>query len=47
MHLAIVPTLLGRGESLLGGLDLGKLGYSLTKHRTSDAVMHVVISKTA
>ncbi|MDY6946524.1 MAG: dihydrofolate reductase family protein [Pseudomonadota bacterium] len=45
MHLAIVPTLLGRGESLLGGLDLGKLGYAVTKHRTSDAVLHALISK--
>ena len=45
MHLAIVPTLLGRGESLLGGLDLGKLGYAITERRTSDEVLHVIISK--
>jgi dihydrofolate reductase len=47
LNLAIVPTLLGRGESLLGGLDLGKLGYSITNHRTSDQVLQVVISKKA
>jgi dihydrofolate reductase len=46
MHLAIVPTLLGRGESLLGGLDLGKLGYAVTERRTSDETLHVIISKS-
>lgn len=46
MHLAIVPTLLGRGEPLFEGLDLGKLGYSVTNRRTSDEVLHVVIGKT-
>jgi len=27
MHLALSPVLLGRGESLLAGIDLLKLGY--------------------
>jgi dihydrofolate reductase len=47
MHLAIVPKVLGCGESLLGGLDLTKLGYSVTDRRTSDEVLHVIVSKTS
>lgn len=46
MHLAIVPKLLGRGEPLFSGLDLAKLGYSVTDRRNSDEVMHVIVSKT-
>lgn len=46
MHLAVVPTLLGRGEPLLTGLDLVKLGYSVTRSVTSEAVLHVTISKS-
>lgn len=47
MHLAIVPVVLGRGESLLGGLDLIELGYRVTGRRTSETVLHVTISKLA
>jgi dihydrofolate reductase len=45
MHLAIAPVLLGSGESLLGGLDLPRLGYRCTKHATTPAAMHVVLQK--
>jgi dihydrofolate reductase len=45
MQISIVPLLLGRGESLFGGLDLGKLGYSVTSRSTSDEVLHVIITK--
>jgi dihydrofolate reductase len=47
MQISVVPLLLGRGESLFGGLDLVKLGYSVTSHRTSDEVLHVIVSKAA
>jgi dihydrofolate reductase len=47
MHLAISPVLLGAGESLLGGLDLPRLGYAVTEHVTTPATTHVVISRTA
>ena len=30
MHIAVSPVVLGRGESLFGGLDLVKLGYEVT-----------------
>ena len=46
MHVAVAPTLLGRGEPLLAGLDLQKLGYQVAKHATSENVLHVTIAKT-
>jgi dihydrofolate reductase len=45
LHLAISPVLLGRGESLLGGLDLLALGYAVTEHATSPLALHVVVSR--
>jgi dihydrofolate reductase len=46
LHLAISPIILGSGESLLGGIDLLKLGYRCTEHATSPAALHVVLTKT-
>jgi dihydrofolate reductase len=46
MHLAISPVLLGSGEKLLDGIDLLALGFECTKHVTTPAAMHVVLSKT-
>jgi dihydrofolate reductase len=45
LHLAISPVVLGSGESLLGGMDLLKLGYKCTEHATSPAALHVVLTK--
>jgi dihydrofolate reductase len=45
MHLAISPVLLGRGESLLAGIDLLKLGYQCAEQVTSPAALHVVVRK--
>jgi dihydrofolate reductase len=45
MHLAISPMILGRGESLLAGIDLLKLGYKCTEHATTPSAMHVVFTK--
>jgi dihydrofolate reductase len=47
MHLAIAPRILGSGEPLLAGIDLGALGYELTRHVPSPAATHVVIEKRA
>jgi dihydrofolate reductase len=41
MHLAISPILLGSGEHLLAGLDLGALGYRVAGCEMSKAAMHV------
>jgi dihydrofolate reductase len=45
MHLAISPTLLGQGESLLAGIDLTRLGFKCTEHVATPAAMHVVLAK--
>jgi dihydrofolate reductase len=47
MHLAISPAVLGTGESLLGGIDLPKLGYRCTEHVATPAAMHVVLTREA
>lgn len=47
MHLAMAPTLLGSGESLLAGIDLPALGYACTEHASTSAALHVVLTKRA
>ena len=46
LHLAISPVLLGRGESLLEGLDMPALGYECVESAASDKAMHVVLRRT-
>lgn len=43
LHVAIAPILLGRGESLFGGLDLPQLGYRCTEHVSTPGALHVVL----
>ena len=45
MHIVVSPVALGQGESLLGGLDLPRLGYEVTEHVPTEAAMHVVFSR--
>jgi dihydrofolate reductase len=45
MHLAIAPTLLGAGESLLAGIDLLRLGYRSTEHVGTENALHVVLRR--
>jgi dihydrofolate reductase len=45
LHLAIAPTLLGRGENLLGGIDTVSLGYQCTERAGTEHAMHVVLTK--
>lgn len=45
VHLALSPTLLGEGETLLSGIDLVALGFKCTEHVVSPYAMHVVLSK--
>lgn len=47
MHLAIIPTLLGAGESLLAGIDLGALGFERTEHAATANALHVVLARRA
>ena len=41
MHLVVSPVVLGRGEPLFEGLDLGDLGYMVKDHVSTKAAMHV------
>lgn len=45
MHLAIVPALLGKGEHLLSGMDLPKMGFRCTEYVPSAKVLHVVLTR--
>jgi dihydrofolate reductase len=45
MHLVVSPVVLGSGEKLFDGIDLLSLGFECTKHVTTAAAMHVVLSK--
>ena len=45
MHLAVSPVLLGRGEHLLGGLELTALGYEKTEYVGTPAAAHYVLAK--
>src|SRR5688572_14891033 len=45
MHLAISGALLGRGEALLAGIDLPRLGFRCSERVTSPNALHVVLTK--
>jgi dihydrofolate reductase len=45
MHLAIVPVLMGSGESLFDGLDVASLGYQCTEHVSTPNATHVVLTR--
>ncbi|MDX6385890.1 MAG: hypothetical protein QOK48_3463 [Blastocatellia bacterium] len=45
LHLAIVPVLLGRGEQLLGGLNLPELGYECAERLEGERATHVTLRK--
>ena len=45
LHLAISPVLLGRGEHLLAGIDMVKLGYTCTERVATERATHVVLAK--
>jgi len=45
MHLAIVPVLMGSGESLFSGLDAVALGYQCTEHASTPGATHIVLTR--
>ena len=45
LHLAISPAVLGRGESMLAGIDLVAAGFRVTRHESTPAALHVVLRK--
>jgi len=46
MHLALSSAVLGRGEPLLTGIDLTKLGFRCTERAASEHALHVVLSRS-
>jgi dihydrofolate reductase len=47
LHLAIRPVLLGRGESLLHGIDMRALGYECVRTVAGERATHVYLRKRA
>ncbi len=45
MHLALPPTVLGRGEALLAGIDLTQLGFRCTQQVATAQALHGVLTK--
>lgn len=45
MHLALSPAILGNGEALFEGIDLRKLGFSVSEHQSTDMATHVVLTR--
>jgi len=45
LHLAYSPVFLGSGEMLLAGIDMPKLGFSVTEKMHTEHAMHVVLSR--
>ena len=46
MHLVVSPVVLGRGESLLAGIDLNHLGFKVVEHTPTAHATHVVLART-
>jgi len=46
LHLAYSPVYLGRGENLLSGIDIAKLGYKVVEHTKGESALHVIIKKS-
>lgn len=47
LHLVFSPVLLGSGENLLAGIDMHKLGFSVTEKADSPDATHIVMSRKA
>ncbi len=45
IHLAVSPVILGRGETLLAGIDLAALGFAVTERVQGERAMHVVLTR--
>jgi dihydrofolate reductase len=47
LHLVISPVLLGKGEPLLAGIDMVRLGFKCSEHAHSELATHVVLTREA
>jgi dihydrofolate reductase len=46
LHLAVAPTLLGSGESVLRDMNLPLLGYECVEYVPSEKVAHIILRRT-
>ncbi len=46
IHLAVSPVVLGRGENLLAGIDLARMGFKVVEHVPTARAMHILLSKS-
>lgn len=46
IHLAISPVVLGRGENLLAGIDLVKMGFKVIEHTPTVRATHIVLANS-
>ena len=45
LHLVFSPVFLGSGENLFSGIDMPKLGFSVTKKEETEDATHIILSK--
>jgi dihydrofolate reductase len=45
MHLAVSPVLLGEGENLFSGIDLAKLGFTVSRSVAGEKATHVFVER--
>lgn len=45
LHLVYSPVFLGSGESLFSGIDIPKLGFSVTEKANTEDATHIILSK--
>lgn len=45
LHLVVSPIVLGGGEALFAGIDLPALGYRVIERETTEAALHLILSK--
>lgn len=45
MHVAIAPTLMGKGEALFEGIDLPALGYRVSEQTPGEKALHMVLTR--
>jgi dihydrofolate reductase len=46
LHIAMVPSLLGSGESLFANIDLPRLGYKVTQNVATAKATHLVLTRS-
>jgi len=45
LHLAFRLILMGSGENLIAGIDMGAFGYQCAEHASTEHAIHVVLTK--